>query len=139
MTKVEAIKKVMEEQGGTATLQDIYRKAGNYYKGVKLPTTGKPVCAACSTVRLETAEPSRKLVKPLTRLSRLMGRNDHYQVLSPDGIEIAPVTYVSKAAARAAFKEWVQRYKQQGYYLTSRWEKIPFEDIADYCDLITTK
>jgi hypothetical protein len=35
MTKVEAIVKVMQEQGGTATLQDIYRKAGRYYKGVK--------------------------------------------------------------------------------------------------------
>lgn len=35
MTKVEAIRKVMQEQGGTATLQDIYQKAGRYYKGVK--------------------------------------------------------------------------------------------------------
>lgn len=35
MTKVEAIVRVMEEQGGTATLQDIYRNAGRYYKGVR--------------------------------------------------------------------------------------------------------
>lgn len=60
-----------------------------------------------------------------------------YQVLSPDGIEIAPVTYPSKRVAHAAFKEWVMRFKQQGYYLTNRWGKIPFEDIGDYCDLIT--
>jgi hypothetical protein len=37
MTKVEAIVKVMQEQGGTATLQDIYQKAGRYYAGVKAP------------------------------------------------------------------------------------------------------
>jgi hypothetical protein len=60
-----------------------------------------------------------------------------YQVLSPDGIEIAPVTYRSKKAAYAAFKEWVQRYKQQGYYHTAKWERIPFDDIGDYCELIT--
>jgi hypothetical protein len=61
-----------------------------------------------------------------------------YQVLSPDGIEIAPVTYRSKKAARAAFNEWVTRYKQQGYYLTNKWERIPYEDIGGCCNLITT-
>ena len=35
MTKVDAIKKVMQENGGQATLQEIYQKAGRYYKGVK--------------------------------------------------------------------------------------------------------
>ena len=35
MTKVEAIVRVMEENGGAATLQEIYKKVGRYYKGVK--------------------------------------------------------------------------------------------------------
>jgi hypothetical protein len=35
MMKVEAIVRVMQEQGGTATLQDIYQKAGRYYKDAK--------------------------------------------------------------------------------------------------------
>ena len=35
MTKGQAIKKVMQEQGGSATLKDIYQKTGRYYKGVK--------------------------------------------------------------------------------------------------------
>ncbi len=34
MTKVEAIEKVMIENGGTATLQDIYQQAGKYYPNV---------------------------------------------------------------------------------------------------------
>jgi len=35
MTKVQAIVKVMQENGGQATLQEIYQKASRYYKGVK--------------------------------------------------------------------------------------------------------
>src|ERR1700712_1857664 len=35
MTKVEAIRKVMEANGGSADLQTIYKQAGRYYKGVK--------------------------------------------------------------------------------------------------------
>ena len=35
MTKVQAIVKVIEFNGGTATLQEIYQRAGRYYKGVK--------------------------------------------------------------------------------------------------------
>jgi hypothetical protein len=35
MTKVQAIVKVMQENGGQATLQEIYQRAGRYYKGVK--------------------------------------------------------------------------------------------------------
>lgn len=34
-TKVQAIVKVIEENGGKATLQDIYKNAGRYYKGVQ--------------------------------------------------------------------------------------------------------
>jgi len=35
MTKVQAIVKVMQDNGGRATLQEIYQRAGHYYKGVK--------------------------------------------------------------------------------------------------------
>ena len=34
VTKVEAIEKVMQENGGTATLQEIYKYAGLYYPNV---------------------------------------------------------------------------------------------------------
>jgi hypothetical protein len=35
MTKVQAIVKVMQANWGKATLQEIYQRAGHYYKGVK--------------------------------------------------------------------------------------------------------
>lgn len=35
VTKVEAIIKVMQENGGSATLQQIYQGAGRFYKGLK--------------------------------------------------------------------------------------------------------
>ena len=35
MTKVEAIKKVMEQNGGRANWAEIYQKVGRYYKGAK--------------------------------------------------------------------------------------------------------
>jgi hypothetical protein len=35
MTKVEAIKKVIEQNGGQATWAEIYQKIGRYYKGAK--------------------------------------------------------------------------------------------------------
>jgi hypothetical protein len=35
MTKVEAIVRVMQGNGGTETLQEIYAKIGRYYKGAK--------------------------------------------------------------------------------------------------------
>src|SRR3984885_13528106 len=38
MTKVEAIKRVMERNNGRATWSEIYQKIGRYYKGAKVST-----------------------------------------------------------------------------------------------------
>jgi len=35
MTKVQAIVKVMQQNGGSATLQQIYENSGRFYRGVK--------------------------------------------------------------------------------------------------------
>src|SRR5262245_21027744 len=41
MTKVQAIVKVMQVNGGSATLPTIYSQAGKYYKGLKTSTNWK--------------------------------------------------------------------------------------------------
>jgi predicted lipid carrier protein YhbT len=59
-----------------------------------------------------------------------------YDVLSPDGIPITCEPFKSqKKAAKYGF-EWCKRFEQQGYYSTSRWEKIPVEDLPHYLDLV---
>ena len=58
-----------------------------------------------------------------------------YQVLSPDGIAITHEDYGTKEEAISAFELWKERYVQQGYYSTNKWEKIAVEDLADYCSI----
>ncbi len=55
-----------------------------------------------------------------------------YNVLSPDGIPIAPKPFASRKAAQAFIPLWCKRYERQGYYLTAQWEKIPLEELP-YC------
>ena len=59
-----------------------------------------------------------------------------YDVLSPDGFPISLATFKTKRAAVKYALHWCKRYEQQGYYSTSRWEKIPLEDLPENLDLV---
>jgi len=65
-------------------------------------------------------------------------KNKKYQILSPDGIAIDfnVLHYSSIKEVKQALKTWVKRYKKQGYYSSSKYGKIHFLDIADFCELI---
>lgn len=39
-------------------------------------------------------------------------------------------------AAKKAFTEWADRYKQQGYYSSSKHGKIHLLDLIDFCQFI---
>jgi hypothetical protein len=60
-----------------------------------------------------------------------------FDVLSPDGISINPVeTYPTRAAAESALRAWVGRFEWQGFYSTSRWERIQLDEIAGRCRIV---
>jgi len=59
-----------------------------------------------------------------------------YDVISPDGFPISCEPFnTQEEAVKYAF-QWCKRYEQQGYYSTSRWEKIPLEDLPENLDLV---
>ena len=64
-----------------------------------------------------------------------------YRVLSPDRIDIAPRTFRTLKAARAALAAWVQNYKAQGYYSQTCYNgyirHISLEELPDHCDIVT--
>ena len=59
-----------------------------------------------------------------------------YDVLSPDGFPISCEPFNTQAEAAKYGFEWCKRFAQQGYYSTSRWEKIPLEDLPENLDLV---
>jgi hypothetical protein len=60
-----------------------------------------------------------------------------YDVLSPDGISIHPIdTYSSDRKAKVAFEKWKERYKIQGYYSSTKYGRIPLDELFDYCKII---
>lgn len=60
-----------------------------------------------------------------------------YDVLSPDNFSISfDVMWDSPEQAREALKEWIQRYKQQGYYSTSKRERIPLDELETRCTIV---
>lgn len=59
-----------------------------------------------------------------------------YDVISPDGFPISCEPFhTQKAAVKFAF-QWCKRFEPQGYYSTSRWKKIPLEDLPECLSLI---
>ena len=66
-----------------------------------------------------------------------------YQVLSPDGITISHDTafYTSLKQARVSLHNWIQNYKQQGYYSQTCYNgyirHISLTELPDYCEIIT--
>lgn len=59
-----------------------------------------------------------------------------FDVLSPDGISIEGYVYATRATAESALRQWVQRFEWQGYYSTSRWERIPLDELPGRCRII---
>lgn len=58
-----------------------------------------------------------------------------YQVLSPDGftIEFDKWTYPSMKKAKEAFLKWSKGFIGQGYYSSSRFGRIPLNELENYC------
>ena len=59
-----------------------------------------------------------------------------YDVLSPDGFPITCEPFHSEQDAVKYAFQWCKRFEQQGYYSTSRWEKIPLADLPDHLSLV---
>lgn len=60
-----------------------------------------------------------------------------YDVLSPDGFSIHAVdVYKSKKKAREAAEKWVENYKFQGFYSSTRYGRIPLDEVLDYCRIV---
>lgn len=60
-----------------------------------------------------------------------------YRILSPDGFDInLEGGFSSMKKAIAYFKEWVGRYKQQGYYSSARYGRIDLRDLEDCCTFV---
>jgi hypothetical protein len=59
-----------------------------------------------------------------------------FHVLSPDGVSIWGDVYRTRAVAEAALRKWVRRFAWQGFYSTSRWERIPLNEIAGRCRIV---
>lgn len=64
-----------------------------------------------------------------------------YKVLSPDGFSIEPNNgYKTLKEAKTALLNWVDNYKQQGYYSQTCYNgyrrKISLEELPDYCEII---
>jgi hypothetical protein len=60
-----------------------------------------------------------------------------YNILSPDGIPIHQTdTYKSPRIAWSFAKQWAKQYKNQGHYSSTKFGKVPIEDILDYCELV---
>lgn len=60
-----------------------------------------------------------------------------YDIISPDGFAISrDETYESPEKAGEALDKWVQNYASQGYYASNH-GRIPIEQLALHCRLIT--
>ena len=67
-----------------------------------------------------------------------MSKSKKYQVLSPDGfsIDFNILYYRSLKQAKESLNNWIDRYKIQGYYSSSKFGRIDLIDLKDYCYLI---
>jgi hypothetical protein len=60
-----------------------------------------------------------------------------YNVLSPDGFPIHfSDTYKSIKEAKKAIKEWKKGYERQGYYSSTKYGRIPLNELEKYCDIV---
>lgn len=57
-------------------------------------------------------------------------------VLSPDGFPISPQPFASEQEAEKFIPQWVERYKEQGYYLTADRQRIPVEELSNHLEIV---
>jgi hypothetical protein len=55
-----------------------------------------------------------------------------FQVVGPDGISDRPEPYDTLEEADKAKAQYLERFRQQGYYLTARGKRIPVADLAKF-------
>ena len=66
-------------------------------------------------------------------------KKTYYDVYSPDGFSITRGDFFkSKKEAGEALDQWVKGYERQGHY-SSNHGRIPLEQLALHCQLITVK
>ena len=58
-----------------------------------------------------------------------------YRILSPDGftIEFGVEHYSSSKKMWESFEKWKERYRQQGYYSSTEYGRIPLDELENYC------
>lgn len=58
-----------------------------------------------------------------------------WRILSPDGftIEFGVSHYSSSEKMRESFEKWKERYRQQGYYSSTEYGRIPLDELENYC------
>jgi hypothetical protein len=58
-------------------------------------------------------------------------------VLSPDGFPIHfSDTYKSIKEAKKAIKEWKKNYERQGYYSSTKYGRIPLNELEKFCEIV---
>lgn len=62
-----------------------------------------------------------------------------YDILSPDGFSIHPTKTYTDKNLLDEFSKWLNRYKTQGYYSSSKYGKIDLDDLIDYCEVVELK
>ena len=61
-----------------------------------------------------------------------MKNKQKYIILSPDGFPTHHEDTYFESELEAKKQEFVDRFKQQGYYSTSNRERIPLNELKDY-------
>ena len=62
------------------------------------------------------------------------GSKARFEVLSPDGILIAPRTWATREQAEAALTQWCERFEIQGYYAAVN-GRITLADLRAACEI----
>jgi hypothetical protein len=66
-----------------------------------------------------------------------MSKKQKFDVISPDGFSIHfSDTYKTREEAITAFCEWKKRYETQGYYSSTKFGKIPLDELENYCQIV---
>ena len=66
-----------------------------------------------------------------------MSKKQKFDVISPDGFSIHfSDTYKTREEAITAFCEWKKRYETQGYYSSTKYGKIPLDELENYCQIV---
>jgi len=75
-----------------------------------------------------------RIIKTLNKCGKHLMKK-MYNILSPDGITIRLEHFGTKKEATSFYKEWKNRFTQQGYY-SSNQGKIDLKDLDDVCEPI---